>query len=64
MIIRKGFSKRGLAAVAKIGEATAIQISSGDRNPSPATAKRICEALECSFDDIFVIEKLPQAAAK
>lgn len=64
MLIRKGFSKRGLAQVASIGEATAVQICSGDRNPSPRTAKLICEALEVEFDDIFEIVRLPQTIAK
>ncbi|MNW38889.1 helix-turn-helix protein [compost metagenome] len=63
-LIRKGFSKRGLAEAAKIGEATAIQISNGDRHPSPRTAKRICDTLEVSFDDIFEIVKTPQTARK
>jgi transcriptional regulator with XRE-family HTH domain len=62
LLIRKGLSRRGLAEKARIGEATAIQICNGQRNPSPRTAKRICEALEVEFDDIFEIVKNPVAS--
>lgn len=57
MLIRKGLSKRGLARVANIGESTALHICNSSRNPSPATAAKIAEALEVSFDEIFIIEK-------
>lgn len=62
MLIRKGHTRRSLAGVANVGEATVVMIANGDRNPSPQTAKRICEALEVEFDDIFVIEKREQVA--
>jgi DNA-binding XRE family transcriptional regulator len=55
-LVRKGLSKRGLAEAAGIGQVTALQICNGDRAPSPRIAKRITDALECSFDDIWVIE--------
>ncbi|MED4754613.1 helix-turn-helix transcriptional regulator [Brevibacillus choshinensis] len=57
LIIRKGHSKRSFAEAAGIGQVTALQIASGDRNPSPRIAKRIIDALEVEFDEIFVIEK-------
>lgn len=63
LLIKQGYSKRSFAKSISIGESTIIQICSGDRSPSPRTAKRICEALECSFDDIFEIVR-PEAAAK
>lgn len=55
-LIRKGFSKRALAKAAQIGEVTAIQVCNGNRNPSPPIAKRIVDALEVEFDDIFEID--------
>lgn len=55
ILIRKGFSKRAFAKVAGIGESTIVKICSFDRNPSPRTAKRICEALEIDFDELFEI---------
>jgi DNA-binding XRE family transcriptional regulator len=63
MLIKQGHSKRSFAKSINTGESTIIQIFNGDRSPSPRTAKRICEALECSFDDIFEIVR-PKAAAK
>jgi DNA-binding XRE family transcriptional regulator len=69
-LIRNGYSKRSFAEAAGIGQVTVLQIVNGDRRPSPRIAKRICEALEVEFDDIFVIERSPatpktrQAAAK
>ncbi|TKI54528.1 helix-turn-helix transcriptional regulator [Brevibacillus antibioticus] len=57
LLIRKGHSKRSFAEAANIGQVTALQIANGDRNPSPRIAKRITEALEVEFDEIFVIEK-------
>lgn len=57
LLIRKGHSKRSFAEAAKIGQVTALQIANGNRNPSPRIAKRITDALEVEFDDIFEIEK-------
>ncbi|WP_339820496.1 helix-turn-helix transcriptional regulator [Paenibacillus sp. FSL R7-0216] len=64
LLIRKGFSKKAFAEAAGIGQVTALQICNGDRNPSPRIAKRICDALEVTFDDIFMIIKAPQPAGK
>lgn len=55
LLLRKGFSKRGLGRQAGISEVYAQQITKGDRNPSAKVAKRICESLEVEFDDIFFI---------
>lgn len=57
LLIRKGLTKRGLAGVANIGSATAIQICNGNRYPSPPIAKKIVDALQVEFDEIFMIEK-------
>lgn len=55
VLIRRGFSRRAFARRAGIGESTIIQICNNDRNPSPQTAKKICETLEIDFDQIFEI---------
>ncbi|WP_281869928.1 helix-turn-helix transcriptional regulator [Brevibacillus parabrevis] len=60
LLIRKGYSKRSFAEAANIGQVTALQIANGDRNPSPRIAKRITDALEVEFDDIFEIVKPAQ----
>lgn len=57
LLIRKGLSRRALANVAQIGQATATQVCKGNRNPSPLIAKRIVDALEVDFDEIFIIQK-------
>lgn len=56
ILIRKGFSKKAFAEAAGIGQVTALQICSGDRNPSPRIAKLITDFLEVKFDDVFRIE--------
>jgi DNA-binding XRE family transcriptional regulator len=58
LLIRKGLSKRRLAISANIGQATAVQVCNGNRNPSPPIAKKIVDALGVEFDDIFNIEHL------
>lgn len=57
IIARKGFSKRAFARESGVSEATFIQISNGKQSPRPDTAKKICDTLLLSFDDIFVIEE-------
>lgn len=56
LLIRKGFTRRKLATVAKIGQATAMQVCNGNRHPSPPIAKKIVDALEVEFDEIFTID--------
>lgn len=57
LLIRKGLTKRALADVAQIGLATAMQICNGNRKPSPPIAKKITNALEVEFDEIFYIQR-------
>lgn len=54
--IVQGLSQRGLARKAKISSAFMSQIERGERNPSPAIAKQICDVLGVGFDHIFFIE--------
>ncbi|WP_052087656.1 helix-turn-helix transcriptional regulator [Paenibacillus wynnii] len=60
LIIMNGFSKTDFAKEIKISQPTATQITNGERNPSPRTAKRICEVLECEWTELFEIIKYPQ----
>lgn len=60
---RKGWTRRQLAANAKIGEVTAQQICAGKRNPSPPVAKKIVDAFGVDFDEIFEIIPGSQPAA-
>lgn len=56
MLIVKGFTQRSLARHIDISEPYANQIVNGERNPGPQIAKKITEALEVEFDDIFFIQ--------
>jgi len=62
-IIMKGFSKTAFGKELRLSQPMTVQITRGDRNPSPKTAKRICEVLECEWSDLFEIIK-PEAVAK
>ncbi|SHF61188.1 DNA-binding transcriptional regulator, XRE-family HTH domain [Desulforamulus putei DSM 12395] len=53
--IEAGYSQRSLSR--KIGASNAYisQIESGDRNPSPNIAQKLCHELKKGFDEIFFI---------
>jgi Predicted transcriptional regulators len=57
IMLIKGFTQRGLAKAAKISDTTMNHVVNGLRNPGPKTAKKLCSALECEFEDIFFIEE-------
>jgi len=54
---KTGFTGVGLSKAAGISQGYVVQILSGKRNPLPPTAKKICAALQCEFDDIFTLKK-------
>lgn len=58
-IIKNGFNKTEFGKEIGLSNPMTVQITNGDRPPSPRVAKRICTVLECSFDDIFEIVKTP-----
>ena len=60
---RKGWSVRSLAKAAGIGEVTAQQICNGQRQPSAPTAKKLVDALQVEFDDLFTIEQAADLVA-
>ncbi len=64
LIIMKGFNKTDFGKEIQLSNPMTIQITNGDRYPSPRTAKRICDTLEVQFDDLFVIERTQQAVVK
>lgn len=53
--IKKGMSLRLLSKAAGLSSATVFKIENGEYAPLPSTAKKICDALEIRFDDIFEI---------
>lgn len=62
LIIMKGLSKTEFGKEIHLSNPMTVQITNGDRGPSPRTAKRICEVLECEWHDIFEIVKSPAKA--
>ena len=57
LIIQKGFNKTDFAKKIQLSQPMTIQITNGDRNPSPRIAKRISDILEVEWNDIFEIVK-------
>lgn len=53
-----GFSQRELAKIANLSSALICQVENGDRNPSPNSAKKICDALNVEFEAIFFTESV------
>lgn len=53
--IIKGLSIRRLAVISKLNPVTIQKVESQKSSPNPGTAKKICQALELEFDDIFEI---------
>lgn len=60
LIIMKGFYKTEFGKEIGVSGPMTTQITNGDRNPSPRTAKRICEVLECEWSELFEIVKTSQ----
>jgi DNA-binding XRE family transcriptional regulator len=57
LIIMKGFNKTEFSKEINLSHPMTIQITNGDRSPSPRTAKRICEVLDVPFAEIFSVER-------
>lgn len=56
LIFMKGFNKSEFGTAIGMSQSLTNAIVNGDRNPSPKTAKRICEVLECGWQDVFAFE--------
>ncbi|WP_102707401.1 helix-turn-helix transcriptional regulator [Terribacillus saccharophilus] len=57
LLIKRGFNKTEFSKVIDLSQPMFNQISNGLRNPSPRTARRICEVLNVEFEEIFCINK-------
>ena len=56
LIIKMGYSQGGFGKAAGISRGYANQVLRGDRKPTPGIAKKISDALEKDFDELFFIE--------
>lgn len=57
LMAKKNMSRRGLARAIKSSTGYISQIINDGLQPGPDIRSRILDALECSFDDIFLIKK-------
>jgi transcriptional regulator with XRE-family HTH domain len=53
--IKAGLSQRALARDCGLSNGFLSQLERGEREPGPAVAKRLCEALHVAFDELFRI---------
>lgn len=53
--IKKGLNIRDLNKLCGVNTSILSRTENGKTTPSPKTAKKICEALEASFDELFQI---------
>jgi len=60
LIIMRGFTKTDFSKEIQLSQPMTVQITNGVRYPSPKTAKRICEILDCEWSELFEIIKSPQ----
>lgn len=64
LVLKSGFSLRGLGRETGISSGYIVQLVNGCRNPSPITAKKITDALGVTFDDIFYIKNAHKSDQK
>lgn len=57
MVVIQGFSQRSFAKHIGISHVQIGNMLNGKRNPSPHTAKKIADALDMEFDDLFTINQ-------
>ena len=53
--IKKGYSITGLAKAMKVNPSVVFHLEHGN-SVRPATAKKVCEALNEPFENLFIIE--------
>lgn len=56
LLIKNGYSNRDFSTLAGISDTHLSFILNGKRGITPATAKKIADALKLKFDDLFYIE--------
>ena len=54
--MKKGYSLRKLSEAAKVDYSTINKLENGKQKTTPETAKKICDALGVSFEEMFVVE--------
>lgn len=55
--IKKGLTLKALSELSGIDAGTINRLEKGKSNPRPRTVKHICEALDASFDELFIVEQ-------
>ncbi|WP_103108426.1 helix-turn-helix transcriptional regulator [Brevibacillus reuszeri] len=55
LIIIRGMNKAEFAKAIDLSPTMTVQITKGDRSPSPKAAKRIVEVLQCEWHDVFEV---------
>ena len=63
-VVQSGFSYRQLAKATDSNPTTITLIAKGERNPSPELAVKICTALNCQFEDIFLLKMFTRVNKK
>lgn len=53
--IKKGYSRHSLSIKSGLSKLAVSRIEKGEVNPTPKSAKKICDALEVDFDEIFSV---------
>lgn len=54
--IKKGLSRYSLSKKAGLSKLAISRIEKREVNPTPRTARKICDALNVEFDEIFLIQ--------
>lgn len=54
--MKKGYSLRKLSKIAQVDYSTINKLENGKQKTTPETAKKICDALGVTFEDMFVVE--------
>lgn len=59
---RKGLSLRALGQVAGLCAATVFKIENNEAFPTPQSTKKLCDALEVEFEQIFEVIDVKKGA--
>ena len=55
--VKKGYSRYSLSIKAGLSKLAVSRIEKGEVTPTPKSAKKICDALNVEFDEIFSIQE-------
>lgn len=56
--IKQGYSIRAISLKAGLNYATVAYLEKAPRSVAPRTAKKLCDALEVPFDEVFSIDSI------